>query len=155
MMGRPGRQLARSLTALTIGTVKAQEARERELGPLRLQELTQEVQVPLTGKATETPGSETVNVKWPYPFVYAPAQRDSPLENPHFSFGVESLSPSAPAIVIPQVTRWLRSEEGFAVGAAVLLTAWLPGASAPTDYRSLVHLTFTGYGAPIAEEDDD
>lgn len=153
-MAKPGGALARSLNALTVGVVKAREAREEQLAPLRLGNIIQALQVPLSGKVAEKPQRIEIPVSWPYPFVYAPAQTDSNLELPHFAPGIELLSPS-PVIIIAQLHGWTRNDEEWTTGATVGVTAWIPGAKKKQEFTALLHLTFTGYGAPSEDEDDE
>lgn len=116
--------------------------------------MIQAVQVPLQGRVAEKPQRVEVPVTWPYPFVYAPAQTDSNLELPHFAPGVELLSPS-PVIIIAQLHAWTRNEEEWTNGATIGVTAWIPGAKKKHTFSAMLHLTFTGYGAPTEDEDDE
>lgn len=150
---RPSGALARSLSALTVGTVQAQQAREAELAYTKLGEMEQQLQVPINGDVKSSITIAQANVHWPYPFVYAPGQRDSGLKNPQFAFGVEIVSGFG-VIILPTVTGWARSAEGFFTGATVGIQAWFPNARKRLKFSAVLHATFTGYGAPQMDEAD-
>lgn len=150
---RPSGALARSLAHLTVGQAQAREAREAQLAYTKLGEMEQQLQVEIAGEVNSTISTTQQNVLWPYPFVYAPGQRDSSLQNPQFTFGIEIVSGFG-VIILPTVTGWTRSPEGFFIGASVGIQAWLPNARKKHRFSAVLHATFTGYGAPQMDETD-
>lgn len=155
-MPKPNPSLARSLAALTIGVQAQQEKREEKLAPTRLGNLVQAVQTPIKGEVGAKPVSTEVTVKWPYPFLYAPAQTNSNLRLPHFAPGIELLDlPPAPVIIIPQLHRWLRNDDEWTLGCVVGLTCWGPGAPKKFKFSAMLHTTISGYGAPTEDEDEE
>lgn len=150
---RPSGALSRSLSALTVGAIQKQQARRDELAYTKLGEMEQQLQVPITGAVTSAVTSAQIPVDWPYPFVYAPGQRDSSLEKPHFNFGLEMVSGYG-VIIFPTVVGWHLSGEGFYMGAYIGIQAWFPNARKKQKFSAVLHATFTGYGAPQVDEGD-
>lgn len=163
-MPRPHGALQRSLSAMTIGVVKAQQSRDVALAPTQLSELVQHNQLRISGKVGEKPLTRVATVTWPYPFVYAPAQRDSNFTNPHFNYGVEygeaiptsaTPIPTDHPLIHVAVVNWLSDDNAFSTGADVAITAWIPSAKKKRQFSALAHLTFWGYGAPAEDDGAD
>jgi hypothetical protein len=163
-MPRPQGALNRSLAALTIGVVKGMQAREQTLSRTTLSDMAQHAQIDIEGLVGQHPYSYMVPVSFPVPYVYAPVQHDSDLENPHFNFGIElgqapssALSAAAPTdhpIILCQLAGWITNGDGFTTGANIVVTSWIPGASKKRKFSATAHLSFWGYGAPTDDADD-
>lgn len=138
---------------MTIGVVKGQQAREDALAPTRLGEMMQKQKLDIHGRVGSAPLTEIVTVEWPYPFVYAPAQRDDDSDTPHFNYGIEfEHVPSSVPHIMVAVIDWLSDDDGFTTGAKLAVTAYIPGAAKKRQLKAIAHLTFWGFGAP---SDDD
>jgi hypothetical protein len=146
--------LERSMAALTIGTVKAREARSAMLDPISASNMIQYRQVPISGHVGKTPIVSEIVVDWPYPFTVAPAQTDADAERPHFAVGVELLSTQTVMIVV-QLLHWNDSADGWTESATLRVTAWVPEAKKKHDFNAILHLTFSGYGVPDEGDTDD
>lgn len=121
------------------------------LDPISGGNMIQYRQVPVAGSVGRDPIEAEVRVDWSYPFVAANAQTDSDMERPHFSYGVELLS-AGPVMIVPQLTAWIDSDDGWTEAATFRVTAWVPGAKKKHDFSAILHLTFSGYAVP--GEDD-
>lgn len=154
MRAQPG-QLDRALSRLTIGLVQGQQFRERVLYDTHSGEWDQQVQINFSGSAGNEWGFVDTSIMFEYPFLYAPAQRLVPFERPHFSKGIELLTPSPDLVHLDaQIHSWNINESGWIIGCQVRLLAVAPAAS--TDavlFSAVAHLTFQGYAA-YAEGDE-
>jgi hypothetical protein len=149
----PAGSLQRSLSALTIGVVKGQEARRDALAPMKLGEMVQHQKLEISGRIGSSPVTTIQTVEWPYPFVYAPAQTDSDFEKPHFNYGIEfDHVPSSVPHIMVAVIDWLDDDDGFSTGAKLAVTAFIPGAAKKRQLNAIAHLTFWGFGAPSEDE---
>lgn len=161
-MARPSaNQLDRSLAELTISLTRAREERAAALRDGHTGEWVQQVQVPLSGLLGTGWGSADAPVTFDVPFLYAADQRAVPFQTPHFSYGVEFTStPVGPVVATASVLQWLRSDEGWIVGAMIRYCISQPNPvtiggvpQPPQPYSATAHLTFEGYASP-AEGDE-
>jgi hypothetical protein len=143
--GVPEGSIGRLLHDMTVGTIQAIRGKDASDAQGKLREIEQQFQVAISGTAIATPAFTPVTLNFDYPFYYAPAQRDSNLEFPHFLFG----SHTNPAVGIhASVTEWLHDEtNGSIIGAVVQVAAIGEGA-----FTGFLHASFQGLGA-LAEED--
>ncbi len=149
-MSRPGGQLERSLTALTIGVAIDAKDRARALDANRTGEYEQQIHQPMAGNAAAAHGFVDATVYWEMPFLYAPAQRRVPFETPHFVFGVEHLQSTGVLVLVDaHVIGWVVSPEGWYTGAKVRLSAVAPtlGSGALEPFSAIVHMSFQGYAS--------
>lgn len=146
--------LDRSLQALAIGNAEATADREARDRVLQGMDMTQQVQIPVSGLAWREPVWTKISVAWPYPFLNRIDRKrtDSDLQNPHFAYGCE-LQSDANVIVMAQVRDWTEdADTGWVVGAEVRICAWCPQARKKHAWSGVVHMSFTGYGAPSEDE---
>lgn len=154
-MPRPqGQALHRSLAQLTVGVVRAQQDAQDAMASSQMDEMLQQLQMPIAGYVKDKPISVRTDVYWPHPFVFAPAQRDSDFERPTFSMGVELLA-DIPVILTGAIVGWHDSVEGYTIGAAIRVTAYIPDARKKQRFNAIFHLTFQGYGAPTDDNTSD
>lgn len=140
---RPIHAGLRAIADLTVGVAKSTEARRRREAELGLTESWQQFHVPLSGSAGTLPSFVYVDVEFDYGFHYAPGQRDSDLERPHFSFGSEC---DGEVDLGANVSEWnVDSDTGAYLGATVRLSAI---AADETSFTGTAHLTFQGFSAP-------
>lgn len=143
--GRPAGALGRAMSDLTVGTLRAQRARalrDRQMGAA---ELDLQYQIDITGVGGLAPGFTTIQVDFDYEIYYAPGQRDSTLETPHFTHGAVVVGS---VMVTAHVQSWTTDEDnGAFIGALVMI-----GVIGSGSYTGTVHLNFQGYGS--LREDD-
>lgn len=113
-------------------------------------EFEQQFQVKLSGSAGNQWGWVDQQFNFEYPFLYAPLQRRSDLELPHFRSGIEFQAPTPTVMVTLHaiVIDWNRSEENWIVGAKVRFAVQCPTAQATAvNYNAIAHLAFQGYAS--------
>lgn len=144
--GIPEGSVGRVLHELTIGTIQAVRAKDANDDQNKLREIDQQFQVAISGTAGAVPAFTPATVKFDCPLYYAPGQRNSTLEFPHFTYG----SQTTPAVgVHATISEWMHDEKnGSIVGAVVQIGA--VGGGEP--FTGFVHLTFQGFGALIEED---
>jgi hypothetical protein len=145
-------RLQRSLSALTIGAVKARDERERSLAPLESGEFLQQIQLNVNGKAFTGPAVAEVEVAFPHAFLTRLGRETGP-ENPTFHDGAEVAS-GGPVMIHTQVIDWIENDSGLLTGARIRIHSWWPGASAELPFAAVVHLTFIGYAAPTTDDSE-
>lgn len=146
--------LTRSLAELTLGQRKAAEDRQKLDDVLAGSDMTQNLQIPCGGSASRAPVWTKTLVLFPYPFLnnIDRTRTDSELVHPHFTYGVEIHS-DANVIITTQIREWIEDPDtGWMVGAQVRVCAWCPQARKNHRWTGVIHLSFTGYGAPAEEE---
>lgn len=146
--------LSRGLSALTIDQQQASQDQENLDKVLRGYDMTQNVQIPCSGIAWREPTWAKFDIRWQVPFLnnIDRSRTDSDLDKPHFTTGAE-LQSDANVILTAQVRSWTTDPEtGWLVGAQVRVCAWCPQARKKHPWTGVIHLSFTGYGAP--SEDD-
>ena len=144
----PDGAVQRVLHEVTVGTHRAIRARDDNKAKNKPRELEQQFQFAISGTAGAVPAWQEVTVEFDYAFFFAPAQRESSLEYPHFTYGSQS---SPPVGVHATVTEWLHNEDnGSIIGAKVAVGA----SGASVSFTGIVHLTFQGFGM-LAEEDEE
>jgi hypothetical protein len=150
-MRRVQGSLRRSLATLTIGHQRVREERTQMLQPFAGSNMIQCRQVPIAGKVKDRMIAREFNVDWDHPIVSNAARADADNERPHFTHGVELLSPTHVMILV-QLVGWIDSDEGWTEGATIRVTAWVPNAKKKHPFEAVLHLAFAGYGVPL--EDD-
>jgi hypothetical protein len=147
----------RAMLELTIGATKSMQrraARDREMG---LAEIEQQFQFEISGNAAITFAFAEVDVPFDYPFYYAPGQRDSDFNRPHFWFGAET---SVAVAIVATVVAWeLDEDNGAVIGATVAIGVAAGQPAVPTQgvgvpFTGWAHLTFQGFSA-LAEDEID
>lgn len=153
-MTEPRRSMAggveRILVELTTGADEARASERAALEATQGGEYTQQVQARVSGILGKGILWREATVGFVYPFLFDPTRRDNPLENPHFSSGVEIVK-GGPALVQAQVRSWVTNEQGWVTGAALMIGAYAPGAPKKTRFEVVIHLSFSGYAASAEE----
>jgi hypothetical protein len=162
-MPTPQGSTQRTLADLTIGNIKSMQQHAERTAELSLQETTQQYQFEISGTASTGLAWATMTVTFDYEVYYAPGQRDSDLDRPHFYFGAEIAPPIAdppedhpepvPVAVLATVTRWLINDDnGAIIGAHVAVGCFTDHDGVP--FTGLVHLSFQGFSALVDVEAD-
>lgn len=154
MAGNSSRGLERSLQALVIGTHRAAKSREELLGWLRMQEMHQVIQIEVSGTAADdqAPATTDIDVRFIYPFVYAPGQSDLQLTVPMFTFGVE-LTKVTGHIITPQVIGWDKTNKQTVKGATLRIRV-VNSAEDVEAFAGVIHVMFTGLVLPNEDDGD-
>lgn len=154
-MPRPTKHsVHRSLAALSIGVVKAQQRRENELGPIRLAERDVMIQVKIAGQAFAVMSDwATIDLDFPYVFTNDRNVRDAQTDRPHFTYGAENVT-GPPVMIAATVTRWKETPEGEVTGAVVRV-ATQSSVDDGSHFTAKAHLTFTGYTSPADTPDEE
>lgn len=149
-MAKPVGQLERSLAALTIGVQRSMGRRAQAGLSERAGEVTQQVQLPLSGSAALAPAFVDLAVTWRLPFTFAPQQRLSNFQVPQFSYGIEFVeAPDGIVTLHASVLGWNKDARNWIVGAVVRVVVQAPGSGETNtvDYSAVAHLSFQGYAA--------
>lgn len=138
-MSRPVGTLDRALADIVIGAQQEMKARERSLSDTKLGEFTQQVHVPLSGELFDAYWHWVDHkINWLMPFLWAPLQRQIPFQHPHFSYGVEWLSPPSTLIEVhAQVISWTTNNMGWDVGATIRFMVQAPYVVQPPPVTTL------------------
>lgn len=143
--------IRRSITAVSIGTVKdidKRDARRRELGQ---RETVQMFQAVIAGEAGNVLAFSEIGVSFDYYFYFSPGTHDSDLEVPNFAWGAAELD--ADVVVTAYVLGWTRDPDTDTVtGATVRIGAVSPGVDAPVSFSGKMHLQFTGWASLYEDE---
>jgi hypothetical protein len=138
--------IVRSISVLGFRLREQMHAKEREGAPSRLAETDQQFQVQVSGSAGSTTIWTKVKVIFDETIYVAPAQRQNPLGEPHFTFG-STMQSATPVILHATVQDWITDTSGNYTGAEVNIG--VDGRdSQPKPYKATVHLLFQGFSAP-------
>lgn len=155
-MARPTGQLEKSLAALTIAMHEGLRERQAAKADAHTGEHVQQIHVPLSGSLAAAWGYSDRDVNFLLPFLYAPSQRQVPFDVPHFTYGVEFVTPPSDLVLVQaHVLSWRKSEESWITGARVRFTACAPNASAHIPFNAMAHLSFEGYATYAEGEEFD
>jgi hypothetical protein len=150
---RPGGQLERIVTDLTIGVHRGLQERERALESSRSGPYEQSVQVPINGQASSGWGYVDKAVTWEHPFVYSPAQSRLPFATPHVSHHIEFTRVLSDLVIAhAHVTSWIQDVRGGFIGARVRVASCAPNTTGTVPYAGILHLKFLMQAFPT---DDD
>lgn len=141
------KSITRSISQLGFHIGEQVKAKKAEGAASRLRETDQQFQVPVSGEAGTAPTWEQIKVTFDEEIFFAPAQRDNPLEEPHFTFG-SSMQSEVPVILHATVQRWIQDSAGNFTGAVVNIGSSGATGDAPIPFSAIVHLTFQGFSAP-------
>lgn len=141
----PRQVLPRALHSIHVGAARSMQRKRRQDSEYDLSELTLQYQLPFSGEAgTLLAWSEPVEIVFEWGFFYAPMQRDSELELPHFEYGSYVLT-DAPVGILANVMTWQEEEaNGGITGASVVLGAIGGDSETPVPFSASVHVTFQG-----------
>lgn len=136
--------IQRSIRSMTIGSMNARERRRlRDLAEA-LAELDQQFQLPVAGGASDAPVWFSVEVSFSAKFVSAPEMRESPYDEPLFTYGSVT---AAPVFINCNVIEWKTDENDSYIGAVVNIGVIAPGSPVLVPFKGEVHLNFQGFGA--------
>jgi hypothetical protein len=139
--------IGRSISQLGFRLHDQREKKSKEGASSALTETDQQFQVEVTGNAGPLPTWETIEVDFDETIYQAPAQRDNPLEEPHFTFG-SSMQSDLPVILHATVREWKQDSAGNFTGAIVHIGASGSSSEQLTRFKARVHLTFQGFSSP-------
>lgn len=128
--------------------------RGRERRRIGLDEYTEEWHVAVTGHVNDW--TELVSADAPIgfsmDFFTAPEQRRSDLLTPTFHAGSFQPVESEFVVVTAAVREWTQRDDQAFTGCIVTIGVHSPNSVGPTDFDALVHLSFSGWGAPFDDE---
>ena len=133
-------EMIRTLQDIQIGAPLAMQQRLARNAELDLHEIDLQYQVAISGTAGTTPGWGEVVIEFEWEFHYAPSQRDSELEIPHFWWGAY-IPTGGPVAVQACVTEWEQDLDTDAITGAVVSLAAL---GAGEEFNGWAHLSFQG-----------
>lgn len=150
MSGVEIHRVRRAFTTVAFEAVDRVQKRQRERFHIGLAEYTEEWHVAATGFVAG--GADFVSadatIEFSMDFFDAPEQRRSDLLTPTFHFGSFQPVESPFVVATAAVREWTqRSDQAF-IGAVVSVGVHSPGAAGPTEFDVLMHLSFSGFGAP-------
>lgn len=139
-------QLDRTMRGLTIGQARGMSERAKARTLEGLQEYEDQFKIDISG--TTGVGETTWDSRQIYfnvEFVDATAQRETPYDRPHFTYGAY-VEVGSPIGIVAMVSRWTVERRNETIGC-VLAIGVLP-TDEPRRFRGEVHARFQGYGAP-------
>lgn len=147
-MGGSMHKLQRAREDMSLGIItRSRERREQDL-EVAMIEHEQQIRIALEGAPSPGWGFGEVEVEFDHHFFYAPAQRDSDLIYPHFTFGSFC---EEDAVVVARVKEWdIREHNGAIRGATVGVAIQCKVA-----YEGYLDLRFQGYAALDEIESQD
>lgn len=145
MPGADTNQLHRAMDAITIGAVKDLRRLDEQREAEGLQEVEEQFQIIVSGRAEEFTEWQFAEIKFGLVFIDGTGQRDSELTTPHFTYGSEMLSPT-PVALQAAVMEWLQNDRGETVGAKLAISVLATDNA--TRFRAALHATFQGWGQP-------
>lgn len=152
----PRQVLTRTLGAIHVGSQRAMEKKRRQDEEYDLREIELQYQLPIDGEAgvllAWTP--EPVRIAFEWGFHYAPMQRDSELELPHFTYGAYLVS-ETPVGISACVSGWEEDEANGAITAALVSVGAHGGTGEPIPFRAFLHATFQGFATSLDETSEN
>lgn len=153
-MSTDAHTLGRAVRRLTVDGAVALERRRAMLDYDRLQEITLQFQIPVSGKVDDQGAYwSTTELEFDHEFFFAPEQRDSPLTMPHFTFGsvvsgesVNGGNEDGGVFITASVVEWVTDDREAVTGARVTVGVTAPDGEC--EYDGYLHLSFQGYGGP-------
>lgn len=155
--------IERSIREMSTGAVLSLEAARSELGYDQLQEIDNQLQIPIGGLASTTVGWTKFALPFDVEFVFMPEQRDIPFTVPHFNWGAvvsgtPSPDPTTPdpnnpdsfVAICCQVVDWSRDRTRKVINGAIIGVGVSTLGGLDVVFGGYLHLTFQGKGA-VAE----
>lgn len=136
--------LDRAVAQLQIGHVRSMQRRERQNQEYGLQELDLQYQLPVSGRASPSPGWGAVELNFEWSFHYAPANRDSDLEVPHVTFGAY-ITKGAPVALHACVTDWKVEQANEGITGCTIQVAAFASSPVGRDFAGFLHANVQGY----------
>lgn len=146
MTARPQNTLAiqRSIARMTLGTMSARERRRARDAAEALSELDQQFQLPIAGAATDAPVWFDVDINFSARFIDAPEMRESPYDEPLFTYGVKT---GARVFVDAHLVSYETDDNDSFIGAKIRIGVHAPGSPDLIPFKGEVHLNFQGFAA--------
>lgn len=147
--------IARSLAALSLGTVQAHEQRRLSDWEERPDEIDQQFILPVQFTTKDKPVTATVNVGFAVGFLINPVERDSEAEKPLFTYGFEHLGGERP--LLSAMLESYSSNGVVITGAVVSVTAWQPqpyGQFKSHRWQGALHANFQGFAVSLRDADE-
>lgn len=150
-------KLERVFSGVAFEAVDRYQNRTNERFRLGLAEYTEEWHIAASGSVAFNELVTTdVALEFSMDFFQADEQRHGDLPTPTLSFGSYQDSTDSPTVVMATacVRSWQIREDGAYVGCTVNVGVFLPGEpdATLTDFDIVVHLQFSGWGAPFDSE---
>lgn len=154
-MPRATGQVERVLDGLTVGLLTDKAARDRQLEHSAGREIEQQVRCLIQGELGNAWSHVDREVFWPYPFIWAPAQRGVPYKTPHFSYGIEMRTGTQALVVVhAHILKWVVNDSSLVEGATIRFAASAPTSTSAHAFSAVAHLTFQGYAAETEEGEE-
>lgn len=168
--GGAGGALARSIRALTVGSLQSYNERQNDYASNAIGEIDQQYQLALTGTIEEDAvWVEDVVIDFEAPFINGTEDRNVPFLYPHFTYG--TVVPGKLKLVVTcNVVEWTFEYDPEEVGVAVAAPSYVHGCKIEIgvfrpddktdvqDFKIELHLNFQGWGSQNTAEpnpDDD
>lgn len=148
MTGVETHHIQRVFNDISFEAVERLDGRYKERAKIGLAEWTEEWHVAASGTINSPNDlvAANVDIEFSMDFFEAPEQRLSDLTMPTFSFG--SYQTGTFVVFTAAVVAWARREDSAFIGATVRIGVHSPAAAVGTIFNGIVHLTFSGWGAP-------
>lgn len=146
-MGQPDlNRLERAMSGLTVGVVKSMQRYQERAYEDGLIEREEQFHIHVTGRAEEFAVWTVTEVDFGLVFVDATAQRDSPFDRPHFTYGavVETLDPVG---LMASVMDWKTTDRNETIGAKVAIG--VVGTDRAVKFEAAIHASFQGFAVPL------
>lgn len=123
----PKQVLPRALSSLSIGAVQSMQRKRKQDSEYDLIEVELQYQIAVTGDAgIYLAWAMPVTIDFEWGFHYAPMQRDSELELPHFTYGAYVVTPT-PVGVLACVSGWHEEPRNGAITGVDLSIGFVRG----------------------------
>lgn len=152
----PRQVLQRTLHSIHIGSVKSMQAKRQQDTEYDLREIELQYHIPVSGTAgTLLTWAEPVTIPFEWGFHYAPMQRDSELEIPHFTYGAYIVT-ETPVGLLACVSGWQEEPRNGAITAAdVSIGIMGHDEAALIDFQGYVHASFQGLAQSLDETSEN
>lgn len=121
-------EMIRTLQSIQIGTALALSSKRGRDDELDMHDIDLQYQLPISGVATSIIGWGQIALEFEWQFHYAPANRDSRLVWPNFTYG--AYIPGSPVGVLACVTDWMIDDDTNAIVGAELAVGAISGGTA-------------------------
>lgn len=155
MAGVELHRVERAFDTIAFEAVERLDKRYDERRRIGMGEYTEEWHVLATGTLNtpeDFPQGDLV-IEFSSDFFEAQGQRRGDLTMPTFHFGSVQDDLTKPFVVMTAAVRvWDRRTDTAFIGATVRVGAHNPQASAGSEFKALMHFSFSGWGAPFDAE---
>jgi hypothetical protein len=164
----PRQVLPRTLNSIHIGAVKSMQEKTRQDSEYDLTEIELQYQIAVSGEASAVLAwADPVTLAFEWGFHYAPMQRDSELELPHFTYGGYIVT-ETPVALLAVVKSWKEDPDNGAITGADVSIGFLAGPVAPGDdgtgavaleqtvtFQGFLHASFQGLAQSLDETSEN